>query len=489
MTDKLAPVVMVQGCTSDAGKSLLTAALCRSFSNRGVRVAPFKAQNMSNNAAVCVDGSEIGRAQYLQAIAARAVPDVRMNPVLLKPISETASRVILMGRPAPLLTTIGWGERRSHTWPIVCDALRSLREEFDLVIAEGAGSPAETNLRASDIVNMSVALEVNAHVYLVADIDRGGAFAHLLGTVECLSKDERALIQGFVLNKFRGDAGLLSPAPQLLRERSGIETVAVVPWLRHRVPDEDRLLLHNDAAASVHEKSKRVALIAYPWTSNFDEFEGLAAVDSLSVEVVQTRVDLRAYDGIILPGSRNTAASLGWMRTTGLAAEVSAAARAGVYTFGICGGMQMLGTRISDPNGLETGGDIDGLGLLDLCTVLTATKTTRQVKSVVTETGELVRGYEIHHGVTTAGVGVISELDDELGWSSGNITGVYVHGLLDDDAYLRRFLGRIGLESFAPVDRERALNVEFDGLARAIDATKWTDHIQRTLSEQSGALD
>ncbi len=473
---------MVQGCTSDAGKSLLTAALCRSFANRGVRVAPFKAQNMSNNAAVCVDGSEIGRAQYLQALAARVVPDVRMNPILLKPVADTASSVIMMGRPAPHLTTIGWGERRAHTWPVVCDALQSLREEYELVIVEGAGSPAEVNLRASDIVNMAVALEANAHVYLVADIDRGGAFAHLLGTVECLSAPERALVKGFVLNKFRGDAALLAPAPQWLLERSGIATVAVVPWLRHRVPDEDRLLLHNEDNTDVAHAKKRIAVIAYPWASNFDEFEGVAAVPEVSVEIVRDRIDLCAYDAVVLPGSRNTVASLSWLRTCGLAAEVTAASRAGVYTLGICGGMQMLGNHIRDPLGLESGGDVDGLGLLDLHTVLTESKTTRQIAVTINDTHEVVDGYEIHHGVTTAGTRVVPELDDGLGWSAGNVTGIYVHGLLDTEHYLRRFLQRIGVEPASQGDRAAALDAEFNALARAVDDTGWTTHIEALLA-------
>ena len=481
---------MVQGCTSDAGKSLLTAGLCRSFANRGLRVAPFKAQNMSNNAAVCRDGSEIGRAQYLQAIAARAEPHVSMNPVLLKPVADTASSVIMMGRPAPQLTTIGWGERRSHTWPVVCDALQSLRAEYDLVIVEGAGSPAEVNLRASDIVNMAVALEAQAHVYLVADIDRGGAFAHLLGTVECLAPEERALVRGFVLNKFRGDASLLSPAPEWLLERSGIATVAVVPWLRHHVPDEDRLLLHNDQPRnnqrSADQPRKRVAVIAYPWASNFDEFEGLASIAEVSVEIIRERVDLRAYDAVILPGSRNAAGSLAWLRTSGMAAEVNAAARVGVFTLGICGGMQILGTRIDDPHSLESGGDVDGLGLIDLHTVLTESKTTRQVAVTISETHEVAAGYEIHHGRTIAGPQVDTELDNELGWTSGNVTGIYVHGLLDDRTYLRRFLRRIGVESNAPADRAAALDAEFNQLAHAIDATGWTDHIAETLRYPNG---
>lgn len=482
-TSTLAPVVMVQGCTSDAGKSLLTAALCRSFANRGVRVAPFKAQNMSNNAAVCIDGSEIGRAQYLQAIAARLEPDVRMNPILLKPVADTASSVIMMGRPAPQLTTLGWGERREHTWPVVRDCLRALRESYDLVIVEGAGSPAEVNLRDSDIVNMAVALEADAHVYLVADIDRGGAFAHLLGTVECLSSDERSLVRGFVLNKFRGDAALLSPAPEWLEERSGIATVAVVPWLHHRVPDEDRLLLHNDAPVDLGPTShKRVALLAYPWASNFDEFEGLAAVDGLTVEIVRQRVDLRTYDAVVLPGSRNTVDSLAWLRSTGLAAEISTAARAGVFVLGICGGMQILGMRIDDPLGLESGGEAHGLGLLDIHTVLTAGKTTQQRSATISETGETATGYEIHHGQTTAGPGVVAELDQELGWSAGNVSGIYVHGLLDDRHYRRRFLRRVGVETQSTHDREDELDAQFNLLAHAIDQTGWTDHIEMAVA-------
>ncbi|MFN0027078.1 MAG: cobyric acid synthase [Acidimicrobiales bacterium] len=480
-TNGLAPVVMVQGCTSDAGKSLLTAALCRWFVDRGVKVAPFKAQNMSNNAAVCIDGSEIGRAQYLQAIAARVQPDVRMNPVLLKPTADTSSSVIMMGRPAAELTTIGWLERRSYMWPVVTGALRSLRAEFDLVIAEGAGSPAEVNLRPSDIVNMAVALEANALVYLVADIDRGGAFAHLLGTVECLSAQERALVRGFVLNKFQGDASLLSPATEWLLERSGIPTIGVVPWLRHRVPDEDRLLLHNDSGLSGGAPVKRIALISYPWASNFDEFEGLAAVEGIEVDIIRERFDLRAFDAVVLPGSRNTVASLAWLRSNGLAAEVSAAARSGVVILGICGGMQMLGTWINDPLGLESGGEVGGLGLLDVQTELTDAKTTRQVNATVTDTGEIVMGYEIHHGVTTASPGVAAELDGGLGWVSGNVTGVYVHGLLDDATYLRRFLRRVGIEPTTLVDRGAALDTEFDQLARSVDATGWPTRIARDL--------
>jgi adenosylcobyric acid synthase len=472
----------VQGCTSDAGKSLLAAALCRHLANRGLRVAPFKAQNMSNNAAVCLDGGEIGRAQYLQAVAARIEPDVRMNPVLLKPGSETLSHVVLLGRPAPELSSIAWGERRAHTWPVVLDALASLRSSVDLVIAEGAGSPAEVNLRDADIVNMAVALECDAHVYLVADIDRGGAFAHLLGTMQCLSSDERALVAGFVLNKFRGDASLLAPAPQWLEVQTGVPVVGVVPWLRHRLPDEDRLLLHTaDVAGSPSLGRARVAVIAFPWASNFDEFEGLGARPEVSVTIVREREDMRAYDAVILPGSRNTAASLRWLRSSGVALEVTRAAMAGVYVLGICGGMQMLGRRIEDPLGIEAGGSIAGLGLLDLETTLEAAKTTRLVTATVAATGQGVSGYEIHHGVTTAGPLASPELLDGLGWTQDNVTGVYLHGLLDDQVYVHRFLSLVGVEPRTDVDRATALDAELDQLARSVAATGWCDHIERRL--------
>ena len=235
------PPIMLLGCTSDAGKSFLTAALCRLFANRGRRVAPFKAQNMSNNAAVTPDGLEIGRAQYLQAVAARAVPQARMNPVLLKPSADTYSQVILLGRVAPEISQLPWMDRKDRLWPVVCQALHSLLADYDQVVIEGAGSPAEINLRAGDIVNMAVALECQADCYLVADIDRGGAFAHLLGTFTCLAPDERALIKGFVLNKFRGDQALLSNAMDWLRQRTGVPTVAIVPMLPNRLPEEDTL--------------------------------------------------------------------------------------------------------------------------------------------------------------------------------------------------------------------------------------------------------
>src|SRR5690348_14066630 len=231
--------IMIMGCTSDAGKSFLVTALCRHLVDRGLRVAPFKAQNMSNNAAVTPDGAEIGRAQYLQALAARVTPQARMNPVLLKPQADTSSQVIVMGRVEPTIGRLPWIERKRVLWPIVCEALHSLLRDYEQIVIEGAGSPAEVNLRAGDIVNMSVARECQAHVYLVADIDRGGAFAHLLGTWHCFAPEERARIKGFVLNKFRGDSTLLGNAMEWLQEKTGIPTVALVPLVHHTLPEED----------------------------------------------------------------------------------------------------------------------------------------------------------------------------------------------------------------------------------------------------------
>ncbi len=481
-SDGLAPVVMIQGCTSDAGKSLLVAALCRWFADSGVRVAPFKAQNMSNNAGVCADGGEIGRAQYVQALAARAEPDVRMNPILLKPTTDTGSSVIMMGRPAPHLTEVAWGDRRTYTWPVVQEALQSLRTDFDLVIAEGAGSPAEVNLRSTDIVNMAIALEADALVYLVADIDRGGAFAHLLGTVECLAPAERQLVKGFVLNKFRGDVALLHPAPEWLAEQTGIETVAVVPWIHHRLPDEDRLLLHADPASNPSQPSVRVALIAYPWASNFDEFEGLANLEGLTVDVIRERTSLDGYAAVILPGSRNTVASLSWLRSVGLAQEVTSAARKGAAVLGICGGMQMLGNEINDPEGLESGGLHHGMGLLDVSTVLRPNKTTRQGAATLTRTREVVHGYEIHHGVTVAGSNAVAELDDGLGWRSDNVTGIYLHGLLDDAAYARIFLGRLGASNHQATDRHAVIDAELSAVAEAVAQSGLTTRIGADLA-------
>ena len=454
--------IMVMGCTSDAGKSFLAAALCRHYANLGLRVAPFKAQNMSNNAAVTPDGLEIGRAQYLQAMAARVAPEARHNPILLKPSADTLSQVVVMGRHDPEMTALPWLGRSELLWPTVRDALRSLVAEHDLVVIEGAGSPAEVNLRASDIVNMRVALEAGADVYLVADIDRGGAFAHLLGTWLCLAPDEQALVRGFVLNKFRGDPALLGNAMDWLQERTGVATVGIVPMLRHHLPEEDAF---HHAAAPV-EGDVNIALVLYPYASNLDEFDPLLHEPGVTVVPVREPAALDRFAAVLLPGSKNTAASLRYLRASGLDGHLARAAVAGVPVVGVCGGMQLLGRRVLDPTVLE-GGDMDGLGLLDLETTLDPQKTTRQTE--VAWRGETLRGYEVHHGRTAAGPAAREHLPGGLGWEHGSVRGVYVHGLFENTGYRQAFLEGLGWQGTAR-DWRAHLDAELDRVAAEVAA-------------------
>ncbi|RIK42942.1 MAG: cobyric acid synthase [Chloroflexi bacterium] len=460
---------MIMGCTSDAGKSFLVAALCRYFANQGVRVAPFKAQNMSNNAAVTPDGLEIGRAQYLQALAARVTPEVRMNPILLKPSADTYSQVIVLGRFDPAISALPWLERKTHLWPAVRESLHSLLADFDQVVIEGAGSPAEVNLRQSDLVNMRVALECQADVYLVADIDRGGAFAHLLGTWMCLEPEEQALVKGFVLNKFRGDPALLGNAMDWLQARTGVPTVALVPMIRHTLPEEDAF--HHTAEPVAGRIN--IALLLYPYASNLDEFDPLIYTPGVNVVPVRARQSLAGYDAIILPGSKNTAQSLRYLRQERLDQEIRRAAAAGRPILGVCGGMQLLGNRLLDPGGLESG-NIDGLGLLDLTTTLAPRKITRQ--RTVVWGDESLSGYEIHHGRTTPGNRVESHLPEGLGWRQGNVYGVYLHGLLENAAYRQWFLAQLGWQGETE-DWAAVVESELNRIARLVEETGWAEQL------------
>jgi len=457
---------MIMGCSSDAGKSFVVTALCRHLANRGVRVAPFKAQNMSNNAAVTPDGAEIGRAQYLQALAARTTPQARLNPVLLKPSADTDSQVIVMGRVDPTISALPWLERQPRLWPIVREALHSLMHDYEHVVIEGGGSPAEINLRASDIVNMRVALECQAAVYLVADIDRGGAFAHLLGTWHCLEPEEQALVKGFILNKFRGDPALLGNALDWLHERTGVPTVALIPMVRHALPEEDTL--HH--RAHLDPQQINLALVIYPYASNLDEFDSLVHEPGVTVVPIHGRARLDGYHAVLLPGSKNTVASLRYLRQSGLAAEISRAAQRGVPVLGICGGLQLLGCEIHDPHHLESG-DCPGLGLLDMTTTLVPTKTTQQRE--VPWQGTLVRGYEIHHGQTQAGEGVQAYLPDGLGWCQDNVYGVYVHGLFENAAYRQQFLERLGWCGQTTGEWSAVVEANLEQVAQLIVESGW----------------
>ncbi|MEW5928948.1 MAG: cobyric acid synthase [Gemmatimonadota bacterium] len=479
-----ARALMVQGTSSGAGKSLLTAALCRVYARRGVRVLPFKAQNMSNNAAVTPCGGEIGRAQALQARAAGVEPRPEMNPVLLKPLADTRSEVVVLGRRDPALTALPWTERKAALWETVRASLAAVRADAELVLIEGAGSPAEINL--PDVVNMRVAREAGAPVLLVADIDRGGAFAALFGTWALLPPEDRARIAGFVLNRFRGDASLLAPAPEVLRERTGVPTLGVVPWLRLDLPDED--------AASVADRGAGGALdlaaVRLPHLANFDDLDPLAAEPGVRVRWTDRPEGLEGADAVVLPGTRNTTADLRWLWETGLAAAVRARAAAGTPVVGLCGGYQMLGARVADPLGLEGGGEVPGLALLDVHTVLAEAKTTRRARGVwecgsgplAALRGTEAAGYEIHHGRTEPGPGaeVLMRIGGEpAGAAAGPVWGCYLHGVFADDALRAAWLGslRAGME---PGGRwEAHLDRELDRLADAVEAALDMDAVDR----------
>jgi len=448
---------MVLGTTSGAGKSWLTTALCRYYARQGLKVAPFKAQNMSNNARVVAEG-EIGSAQYFQALAARAVPEVRMNPLLLKPERDTQSQVILMGQVNAELSRMAWRGRSASVWPVVARALDELLEENDVVVIEGAGSPAEINLKDSDIVNMRVAQHAGAACLLVTDIDRGGAFAHLYGTWAMLDEAERKLIRGFVLNRFRGDASLLAPGPQMLQDLTDVPTVATLPmWWQHGLPEEDGVF--DDRSTVAGAVTKTVAVIAYPRLSNLDEFQPLKNVPGIHLKWVRSPSELAGLvpsDWIILPGSKHTSGDLAWLRAQGLDQAIAAHAGRGGAVLGICGGLQMLGEALIDPHGIDGNGP--GLGLLPVVTLFEEGKTVRHRQagfSSVTGawaalSGVQVQGYEIHHGQTAAHSAMAAAGDvahavmpEGLAWQngSGNVLGVYLHGLFEDPAVLRALFG------------------------------------------------
>jgi adenosylcobyric acid synthase len=450
--------IMVQGVSSDAGKSLIATALCRWLRRRGALVAPFKAQNMSNNARV-VDGGEIGTAQWLQALAAGVAADVRMNPVLLKPEADTRSQVVVNGVVSRELTESPWRGRSPRLWPHVETAYRSLSADYDVVVVEGAGSPAETNLWADDIVNMRVAELAGAPVLLVADIDRGGAFAHLYGTWALLPPPWRSHLRGFLLNKFRGDADLLAPAPAELEQATGVPTVGVVPWIKHALPDEEGPTL---GAPSGH--SRRVGIVGGPYASNLDEFVRLQQV--ADVGWARTPAALTGTDLVVLPGSKHVPNDLAWMRSCGMADAVSSAAASGLPVLGICGGLQMLGGAINDPAGVE--GSAEGLDLLPVVTSYLLDKTIQRTAVRFGRlppawswlAGRSFDGYEIHHGTTTVCGSVEAVVGDGLGYADGNVLGIYAHGLFESDEVLDAFTGIVP----APLD------TTFEQLADLIDA-------------------
>ena len=466
-----ARTLMIQGTASSVGKSLLVTALCRIFKEDGLKVAPFKSQNMALNSAVTVDGKEIGRAQAAQAMAAGLLPEVAMNPILLKPEADRRSQVVVLGRPWGALDADAYHERKEELLGIVRESLDSLRERFDLSVIEGAGNPAEVNLMDRDLANMRVAELADAPVLLAGDIDRGGVFAALIGTLELLGP-HRDRVAGFVINKFRGSRELLEPGLDFLRERTGRSVFGVVPYLADlRLEAEDSL----DVPAAAGS-GPVVAIVRFPFISNFDEFRYLPAA-GLAVRYVERASELAAARLIILPGSKAVRHDLAWMRSCGIDREILRLAASGVPVLGICGGYEMLGEQILDPMGHEgEPGSVRGLGLLQLETSFAADKTTRQVVAecgawLPELAGRQLAAYEIHMGQAAATGEAAFAVRDRAGGSprsdglaSAGVVGTFLHGLFENPEFCRAIARRLGATS------RDSLEPSYDRLARHVRA-------------------
>ena len=471
--------IMVQGTMSGAGKSLLCAALCRIFAQDGYRVAPFKSQNMALNSFVTRDGLEMGRAQVVQAQAAGVEPDVRMNPILLKPSSDTGSQVIVGGEVRGQMSAATYFKMKRQLIPEILAAFDSLSEEADIVVIEGAGSPAEINLKADDIVNMGLAKLVDAPVLLAGDIDRGGVFAQLYGTVALLEPEERARIAGLVINKFRGDVDILRPGLAMLEEKTGLPVLGVVPYLHVEIEDEDSLSERLNARDAV--KPLDVAVIRLPHISNFTDFIPLEQHELLGVRYVQRARELGAPDLVILPGTKNTMEDLLWLRQSGLEAAVRKLAQAQTPVLGVCGGYQMLGQTLDDPAGTESGKPLSlaGLGLLPTRTTFDAQKRRTQVYAVAlgaSFAGARMTGYEIHNGRTKVNGEPFCRLADGTpeGCVCKNVFGTYLHGLFDSgeltQALVKLLCARKGISprETRPASMAEYRQAQFDLLADGV---------------------
>lgn len=455
------PALLVAGTSSWAGKSLLATALCASLRRRGYRVVPFKAQNMSNNARVA-QGGEMGAAQYFQALAAGVEPSVLHNPVLLKPEAENRSQVVVRGRVDRDLTEMPWRDRSPYLWESVRSAYDEAVQKADVAVIEGAGSPAEVNLADVDLANLRIARHADARMLIVADIDRGGAFAHLYGTWALLSPEDRRRVRGFVLNRFRGDRALLEPGPAILRELTGVATVGVVPMVDHGLPDEDGADPSPGSGSGF-----RVRIVRGPAASNLDEWWVLR--EASDCRWACRAGDLDDAELIVLPGSKLVAADLAWMRRVGIDRALVAAVRRGVPVAAVCGGLQMLGGVVDDPSGVESNERSVGLGLVATRTVLDAVKQVRRTRQRFRSdlpspwralAGLEIEGYEVHYGVTNALAPLEPAFVDGSGIVAGPILGVYVHGLCEDPAVVEALVG-------APP--RRSLDEVLDGLARLVE--------------------
>jgi cobyric acid synthase CobQ/L-threonine-O-3-phosphate decarboxylase len=500
------PAIMFQGTSSNAGKSVLTAALCRILHQDGLRVAPFKSQNMSLNSFVTRDGLEMGRAQVVQAQACRIEPDVRMNPILLKPNSDTGSQVIVLGKPVGNMNVTDYIRYKPKAFDAAKQAFDSLAAEHDAIVLEGAGSPAEVNLKHHDLVNMQMARYAGAPVLLVGDIDRGGVFASFVGTMEVLAEWERARVAGFIVNRFRGQQSLLADALNYTERHTGVPVLGVVPFLaKLGLPEEDSVTFKAgfSESASLPQGTELIdiALVDLPHISNFTDFDSLRIEPDVLLRVVRSAEELARPDAVILPGSKNVIGDLGYLRRSGLADRIAGLARAGqTEIVGICGGYQMLGARIEDPHGIESAGQpAEGLGLLDFSTVLALEKTLERVTARHVESGAMLQGYEIHHGRSIPGTpsaaaagcrsneaAVIRDDGTVIGVGRELVWGSYLHGIFDADPFRRWFIDRLrirrGLPAVGRVVASYDLQESLDRLAASVRTSLDMKRIYRLLN-------
>lgn len=455
----MAKAIMVQGTMSNAGKSLLAAGLCRIFKQDGYRVAPFKSQNMALNSFITEEGLEMGRAQVMQAEAAGIAPSVLMNPILLKPTNDVGSQVIVNGEVLGTMSARDYFKYKKKLVPDVMKAYHALASENDIIVIEGAGSPAEINLKTEDIVNMGMAKMAGAPVLLVGDIDRGGVFAQLYGTVELLEPEEREMVKGLIINKFRGDKTILDPGVEMLEEKCHIPVVGVAPYLDIQVEDEDSLTDRFDRDQETGQID--IAVIHVPRISNFTDFNPFESIPGVSLRYVKRPADLKHPDVIMLPGTKNTMEDLRWLRESGMESLILKAAARGTFVFGICGGYQMLGESLSDPHGVEAGGTMRGMGLLPVDTVFAEKKTRTQVTGKYLEiqgeyqplSGVEFTGYEIHMGESTWKSGShastwtkdgVSGQEKTEGTVFENVCGTYVHGIFDKEESALALIRAVG---------------------------------------------
>lgn len=469
-----ARTLMIQGCTSDAGKTTLVAGLCRVLKRRGVRVAPFKPQNMALNSAVTADGGEIGRAQAVQAQACALAPHTDMNPVLLKPNTDVGAQVIIHGRALGTMDARDYHGYKTKAMGAVLESHRRLAEQYQVIVVEGAGSPAEINLRDNDIANMGFAEAVDCPVLLIADIDRGGVFAHLVGTLDLLSQSEQARVKGMVINRFRGDLGLLMPGVDWLQGRVRRPVLGVLPYLQGlHLEAEDAI--NADAIGIKAEQALRVIVPVFPRISNHTDFDPLRLHPQVKLSYVGPGDTIPHADLVILPGSKSVRADLAWLRANGWANAIQKHLRYGGRLMGICGGFQMLGKELSDPSGQEGApGTSPGLGLLDLATVLEPEKQLRNVSGTLTLEGAPVSGYEIHAGVTSGSalgrpLVTLGERSDGAISQDGLILGTYLHGVFESGSACNALLRWAGLKRVQTPDYRALREAAIDRLADAVE--------------------